>query len=287
MQGNPIRRVVTMLQMMQQKVQQEGKKEKQLFTKFMCYCDTSSDALKESIAVAETKAPQLDSSIKEAKAEVDRLKGDVKQAKSDRAEAADSRGQGKSLHEKEMAALTKEIEQNTANMASIRKAITALEKGSSGLFLQTTTATQLQQLTVQLDLGTTDRDVISAFLSEGQTEGEQKPQSGEILGILGQMLDEIQDSTKKAEASAKSQQAEFEAISGAKGGQVTALGKQIEAKEARIGELGVDLVNLQADYDDTAKALVEDKKFMASLQVACTKKNEKSGLRGKRFGVRR
>merc|ERR1719510_820737 len=90
MGANPIRRVVTMLQMMQRKVQEEGKKEKQLFDKFMCYCDTSSDALKQSIAAAETKVPQLESSIKEAKAEVDRLKGDVEQAKSDRADAADS-----------------------------------------------------------------------------------------------------------------------------------------------------------------------------------------------------
>jgi len=143
-----------------------------------------------------------------------------------------------------------------------------------GLFLQTTTASQLRQLTVQLELSTADRDLISAFLSEDQTEGDSKPQSGEILGILKQMLDEMQDSTKKAVASAKSQQAEFAAMAKAKEEQIAALGKQIEAKQARIGELGVDLVNLQADYDDTAKALQEDKKFMANLQRACKEKRK-------------
>jgi hypothetical protein len=33
--ANPIRKVVTMLQMMQKKVEQEGEKEKELFDKFM------------------------------------------------------------------------------------------------------------------------------------------------------------------------------------------------------------------------------------------------------------
>jgi len=152
------------------------------------------------------------------------------------------------------------------------------------LFLQTTTATQLRQLTVQLELSTADRDLISAFLSEDQTEGDSKPQSGEILGILKQMLDEMQDATKKAAASATSQQAEFSAMAKAKQEQIAALGKQIEAKQARIGELGVDLVNLQADYDDTAKALQEDKKFMANLQRACKEKqkewSEREKIRG-------
>ena len=36
--ANPIRKVVTMLQNMQTKVTEEGKKEQDLFEKFMCYC---------------------------------------------------------------------------------------------------------------------------------------------------------------------------------------------------------------------------------------------------------
>ena len=35
---NPIRKVVTMLQMMQNKVEAEGKAHRGIFDKFMCYC---------------------------------------------------------------------------------------------------------------------------------------------------------------------------------------------------------------------------------------------------------
>merc|ERR1719478_1942072 len=65
-QANPIRRVVTMLQMMQNKVRAEGEKEEELFEKFMCYCETSSATLGKSIEDAKTKIPQVESDIKEA-----------------------------------------------------------------------------------------------------------------------------------------------------------------------------------------------------------------------------
>jgi len=52
---NPIRRVVTMLQQMTNKVEAEGKKEKALFDKFMCYCDTGVADLEQVISAAENK----------------------------------------------------------------------------------------------------------------------------------------------------------------------------------------------------------------------------------------
>merc|ERR1719159_476172 len=74
---NPIRRVVSMLQLMQKKVTAEGKKEKELFDKFMCWCETGGEALAKSIADAETKIPQLESSIKELAAEKSTLESDI------------------------------------------------------------------------------------------------------------------------------------------------------------------------------------------------------------------
>merc|ERR1719236_254322 len=86
---NPIRRVVSMLQLMQKKVTAEGKKEKELFDKFMCWCETGATDLQKSITDAETKIPQLESSIKEKEAEKGQLEADIDQAKKDKAEAKD------------------------------------------------------------------------------------------------------------------------------------------------------------------------------------------------------
>merc|ERR1719231_1594747 len=83
---NPIRRVVSMLQMMAKKVEAEGKTEKALFDKFMCWCETGGAELEASIKAAEEKIPQLESQINELGSAIEQL-ADLKQHKKDRAEA--------------------------------------------------------------------------------------------------------------------------------------------------------------------------------------------------------
>merc|ERR1719163_2619377 len=54
-----------------------------------------------------------------------------------------------------------------------------------------------------------------------------------------------------------------------------ALTAAVEAKLTRLGEVGVEIVNLKEDLDDTQKSLMEDKKFLADLEKNCeTRKKE-------------
>merc|ERR1719450_2062284 len=101
MEVNPIRKVVTMLQMMMKKVAAEGEKEKELFEKYMCYCKSSGGALAKSIADAEEKIPQVVSDIEAAEAE-------MKQHKTDRADAKKAMADATAVREKEAAAFAKE-----------------------------------------------------------------------------------------------------------------------------------------------------------------------------------
>merc|ERR1719454_732013 len=98
---NPIRRVVSMLQMMAKKVEAEGKTEKALFDKFMCWCETGGTELEASIKAAEEKIPQLESQIKELGAAIEQLVADLKQHKKDRAEAEEAVATGEALRKKE------------------------------------------------------------------------------------------------------------------------------------------------------------------------------------------
>merc|ERR1719506_3643640 len=82
--ANPMRRVITMLQMMAKKVEAEGKAQTELYEKFMCYCKTSGEELGKSIGDAETKIPQVESDIKEAEAEKAQLDADLKRHREDR-----------------------------------------------------------------------------------------------------------------------------------------------------------------------------------------------------------
>merc|ERR1719161_1472934 len=88
--ANPIRKVVTMLQLMVKKVEAEGEAELELYEKYMCYCKTSSGALAKSIADAGVKIPELQTAIEEAEAEMKQLKEDIKAHKEDRAAAKEA-----------------------------------------------------------------------------------------------------------------------------------------------------------------------------------------------------
>merc|ERR1719355_446562 len=106
--ANPIRKVVTMLQMMVKKIEAEGVKEKDLYDKFMCYCATADGTLGKSIADANTKIPQLESDIKQASEEKAQLEADLEAHQSDRAAAKEAIAKATEMREKEAAAFAKE-----------------------------------------------------------------------------------------------------------------------------------------------------------------------------------
>merc|ERR1719387_2995782 len=143
---NPIRRVVTMLQNMQKKVEAEGEKEKELFEKYMCYCKNSGGDLSKSISDAGTKIPELESSIKEGESKKKQLDEDLKQHQADRSAAKAAMAEATALRKKEADAYAKESSEDSANIAATAKATAAIEKGMGSAFLQTPAATILRKI---------------------------------------------------------------------------------------------------------------------------------------------
>merc|ERR1719162_2030638 len=90
LRANPIRKIITMLQMMVNKIEAEGKKETELFEKYMCYCETSDATLGKSIEEATTKIPQLEADIKVAVETKTTLDGEIKLHYSDREAAKEA-----------------------------------------------------------------------------------------------------------------------------------------------------------------------------------------------------
>jgi hypothetical protein len=142
--ANPIRRVVDLLVGMQEKVTAEGKAEKELFEKFMCWCKSGGDDLKLAISTAETKIPQVESSLKEAEALKAQLGEELATHKSDRADAKAALAQASALREKEAGIYAKESSDDKTNIAALGKAIAAIEAGTAGSFLQTKAGAKLQ-----------------------------------------------------------------------------------------------------------------------------------------------
>jgi len=265
------------LQMMQNKVEAEGKKAEAVFDKFMCYCQNADSMLGAAITAAENKIPQLESAIKEDLAEKKQLEADLKAHKADRTAAKGAIEKATALREKEAAAYAKEKSDSETNIAALAKAIPAIEKGMSG-FLQTNSASVLRSLSVSMDMSSVDREMLASFLS---SKTGYAPASGEIVGILKQMDDEMKadlaSATEAEEASIKA----FDGLVAAKTKEINALTKSIETKTARVGELAVKTAEFENDLEDTKEDLEESKKFLADLEVNCENKKKEWAEYGK------
>jgi hypothetical protein len=165
--ANPIRKVVTMLQSMQSKVQEEGEKELALYEKYMCYCKTAGGDLSASISDAGSSISDLGNKIKAGEEEKVVLEEGLKTAQSDRTAAKKAMAEATAIREKEAAAFATEKADAEKDIAAVAKATAAIEKGMAGSFLQTSGAQMLKSilLTKQNLLMDDDRQDMLAFLS--------------------------------------------------------------------------------------------------------------------------
>merc|ERR1719160_1960018 len=162
----------------------------------------------------------------------------------------------------------------------LMKVITTLEKGAYGLVQTGKTFELLQQkagaatvstvqkllLSETLSISDFDREQLTEFLSEGST---YTPQSGEIIGMLKQMLDTMIADMTEVTDEETSKIKTFKELVKAKLKEIAALSKLIEAKLKRIGEIQVEIVMLKEDLDDCGKSVIDDRKFLADLKKNC------------------
>merc|ERR1719326_358379 len=136
-------------------------------------------------------------------------------------------------------------------------------------FLQTPAASRLLKIAEKKQ----EQELVS-FLSGSQSEG-YAPASGEIVGILKTMHDEMSAAYAEEKAAEEAAIKSYDELMAAKTKEVNACTKAIETKMVRSGELAVEIVQMKNELGDLGESLVEDKKFLADLEKNCaTKKGE-------------
>merc|ERR1719181_1978368 len=98
------------------------------------------------------------------------------------------------------------------------------------------------------NMDTMDRRDTIAFLDQS---GDYVPQSGQIVGILKAMKDEMEASLKEAIADEEKAVAGFSELKGSKEKEVSMATEAIETKTARAGELAVSVVQTKDALEDT------------------------------------
>merc|ERR1740115_365731 len=151
------------------------------------------------------------------------------------------------------------------------KAVTAMGGAAAGAVLQTTSATTVRRLAIDMDISAADRDQVMSFLAQGQSSTDTS-KNGQIIGILNQMKETMEADLAEATAAEQKAIGLFDDLVAAKEKQINADTAAIESKIERVGNLGVEIETMKGDLSDTAQSMIEDKKFLADLDKTCKTK---------------
>merc|ERR1719359_1866048 len=111
-------------------------------------------------------------------------------------------------------------------------------------------------------------------------QGKQAMQSsGKITGMLKAMLEEMEGDLKSATADNDSAVQGFSDLSAAKNAEISSATSAIESKTKRAGEVAVEIVQTQDDFEDTEADVAETQKFLADLGKQCAEKKAQWGER--------
>jgi len=272
--GNPIKKVVTMLQDMQRAVGTEGEKEKVLFDKFMCYCSTTAGNLDTSIQTATAQVDSLTWSVSRDAAQKSQLQQDVAQHKADAADAKTAVASATALREKEAAEFAAASGEAKANIFAMGNALAALKGGLSASLLQTTAGQTVKNVLEHSPaISDSERSVLLSFLESGEGGSDQ------IIGVIQQMKETMEADVEESTAQEERAKASFSSLSASKEEEIAAARSAIESKMGRAAESAVAVAQGKADLKNTQQALAGDQKFKVNLAETCATKSKEQDER--------
>merc|ERR550537_145227 len=106
-------------------------------------------------------------------------------------------------------------------------------------------------------------------------------QSGEILGIMKQLKEEMEADLSDAQKTEASRAAAFAELREAKNAEIAAGEKLLEEKKAELAQAEFDNANAKEDLEEVQASLSEDQKFLMNLLKTCEEADKNFELRKK------
>merc|ERR1719331_2653106 len=255
---------------MQKEIEAEGEKEQDMFDKFMCYCEGNTDGMGKNVEEAAQKITELQSKLAAEKAEKSQLDQELIQHKKDREAAKGDLSTATSIREKEHAEFVESTGDAKANVDALTGAIAALEKGMGKSFIQQNAKSVARLEKIVKAATSVDEYEKSEIM--GLLQGKQNPfgdysaASGEIVGMLKAMKDEMDKDLNGAVGDEEAAAKAFE--------ELAAASEAIESKTVRSGDLAVSVTTTADDIEDTTAEMKETEAFLANLASQCALKKK-------------
>jgi hypothetical protein len=267
----PVTRVVNLLKEMSKTLNKEQEEDEALYDKLACWCNNNkyekngaSDAATAKIADLEANIERLTAKSKELNTKIKELEAEFAADKSALAEAT-------ALRQKQLKEFQAMELDNIAALENLKAAIVVLSKHEGAAFPQTAQGF-LQAASPSADVDTVKRALKSASAFMQAHQGympSYNSQSGEIMGVLRQLQEEMQGALSDAQKTEASRAALFAELRSAKTSEIESGEKMAEAKEDELAKADMDNAEAKEDLKQTEASLAEDTKFLANLGKMC------------------
>jgi len=242
-----------------------------------------------SIADAEAKIEDLTTKIEELTALSARLNTEIKNLESEVAKNQEALDKATAIREKQLAEFNAEEKDLLESISALKAAVTVLSKHQGGAFLQmphshllgvaTTMQHELQKHAPLLQgiISPSQRRAVASFIQAPQDYFDAKPtfkqsyapQSGEIFGILTQMLETFQGNLAQSQKEENENQKAYEDLKAAKEAEIAAGQEQIDKKTGELADTDEKNAQAKEDIEDTKKSLSADEEFLMMLKEKC------------------
>jgi len=271
-------------------LEKEAAEDEEIYDKMACWCETNDKEKTKAIADAEAKIEDLTTKIEEYTAASARLNTEIKNLESEVAKNQESLDKATAIREKQLAEFNAEEKDLLESISALKAAITVLSKHQGGAFLQLPTShilgvaatiqheMQKHASLLQGVISPSQRRAAASFIQAPQDYFDAKPtfkqsyapQSGEIFGILTQMLETFEANLSQSQKEEMANQKAYEDLKAAKEEEIAAGQEQIEKKTAELADTDEKNAQAKEDIEDTKKSLSADEEFLMMLKEKCS-----------------
>jgi len=288
--SRPVSKVTALLKDMLKQLEKEAEEDEEIYDKMACWCETNDKEKTKSIKDAQARIEDLTSKIQELTASGAQVGAELKGYEAELSQDQSALQKATALNQKQTAEANAEEKDLLESINALKAAILILKKhqGSSLLQLRSsrrsTVASALRSALdkhAELIEGSLTPSQHRSALSFLQADGDYfdaeptfkqsyAPQSGEIFGILTQMLENFEANLAATVKEGKANNQAYADLKGAKMTQITSEKDQVDAKTQQLADTNEKLAQAKEDLADTKASLAKDEEFLAMLKEKCS-----------------
>jgi chromosome segregation ATPase len=286
--NRPVSKVITLLKDMMKQLEKEAEEDEEIYDKMACWCETNDKEKTKAIADAEARISDLTTKIEELTASSARLNTEIKNLEKEVAENQAALDKATAIRQKQLAEFNEEEKDNLEAISALKAAVTVLSKHNSFLQMPKShmagVAASVQdqmQKHASLFAGVLTHAERKAFASFVQSPEDYfdaaptfkqsyAPQSGEIFGILKQMLETFETNLASSQKEEMANQKAYEDLKAAKEDEIAAGQAQIDTKTQELADTDEKNAQAKEDVEDTKKSLAADEEFLMMLKEKCS-----------------